>query len=238
MKLDVLAFGAHPDDIELGCGGTLIKETAQGKKVGIIDLTEGELGSRGTRETRKTEANEASKILGLSVRENLNLGDGFFEINQENLLKIIQKIRQYQPTVVITNAKTDRHPDHGRAHDLVERAAFLAGLIKIETTLDGKIQEKWRPKTVLNYVQDHYLKPDVVVDITNEFDQKMDSILAYKTQFYNPENDGPSTPISSPEFLDHLKGRAIQFGRNISVKYAEGFTCSRVLGVGSISDLL
>ncbi len=238
MKLDILAFGAHPDDIELGCGGTLIKEVSQGKKVGIIDITEGELGSRGTRETRKTEAEEALDILGLSIRENLNLGDGFFEVNEASILRVIEKIRQYQPSIVITNAKSDRHPDHGRAYELVERAAFLSGLVKIQTELDGQSQEKWRPKTVLNYVQDNYLKPDIIIDITPHFDQKMKAILAYKTQFYNPDSTEPKTPISSPEFLDHLKGRAIQFGRNISVKYAEGFTCSRVLGVPSISNLL
>ena len=238
MKLDILAFGAHPDDVEISCAGTLIKEVQNEKKVGVIDLTQGELGSRGTKETRKEEAKRAAEILQLSIRENLMLADGFFEVNEENLLKIISKIRQYKPNIIITNSKTDRHPDHGRGYELVERAAFLAGLVKIETSLKGEKQEKWRPNLVLNYIQDHYIKPDVVVDITNTFETKMKSILAYKTQFYNPDSTEPQTPISSPEFLEHIKGRALQFGRNIKVKYAEGFTCSRILGVDSVFDLL
>jgi len=237
MKLDILAFAAHPDDIELGCGGTIIKEATEGKKIGIIDLTEGELGSRGNRTLRYEEALAASELMGIVARENLNLGDGFFEVNKNNLLRVIEMIRKYQPDTVLTNASKDRHPDHGRGCELVERACFLSGLVKIETSVKNKLQNKWRPKVVLNYIQDEYIKPDIVVDITPHFDKKMEAILCYKSQFFDPKSKEPITPISSPEFLDHLKGRAIQFGRNIGAKYAEGFTSKRVLGVNSISDL-
>lgn len=238
MKLDILAFSAHPDDVELSCGGTIIKETAAGKKVGIIDLTEGELGSRGSRELRYKEAAKASEIMGLSIRENINIGDGFFEINQENLLKVIEKIRKYQPDIILTNAIRDRHPDHQRGYELVDRACFLSGLIKIETTLDGVKQEKWRPRLVLNYVQDYFIEADVVVDVTNQFDEKMKAIMAYSSQFYDPNSKEPQTPISGEDFLEHLKGRASQYGRAIQTRYAEGFTCVRSVGVNRLEDLI
>ncbi len=238
MKLDILAFGAHPDDVELGCGGTLIKEIENGKKVGVIDLTQGELGSRGTIHTRKEEAAHAAEIMGLTIRENLALRDGFFEVNEASLLAVIEMIRKYKPSVVISNAVTDRHPDHGRGKELVERASFLSGLIRIETALNGVAQEKWRPNLVLNYIQDYYIKPDVVVGVTNQMDKKMEAVMAYKTQFYNPESKEPTTPISSKEFIEHLKGRASNYGRAIGEQYAEGFTCSRYLGVEQISSLI
>ena len=238
MKLDILAFAAHPDDIELACSGTLIKEIARGKKVGIIDLTEGELGSRGSSELRYEEAAKASQVMGVSIRENLNLGDGFFEINEESMLRVIEMIRKYQPEIVLCNAIKDRHPDHGRGSELVKRAAFLSGLIKIETEIDGKIQEKWRPKQVFHYIQDEYIEPDFVIDITEEFETKMESIYCYSSQFYNPKSTEPQTPISSKEFIDFLDGRARQFGRTIGVKYGEGFTSSNPLKIDSLNDLI
>lgn len=233
VKLDILAFGAHPDDVELGCAGTLIKEIEAGKKVGIIDLTEGELGSRGSRELRKEEAQNAAQFMRVTIRENLNIGDGFFEVNEQTLLQVVKVIRTYQPDIVITNAKSDRHPDHARGHKLVERAAFLSGLLKIETE-----QEKWRPKLVLNYIQDRYIEPDIIIPINNYFDKKMEAVMCYSSQFYSENQDGPKTPISSQQFLDHLKGRAVQYGREIGEEYGEGFTCSRGLGVNSMGELL
>ena len=238
MKLDILAFAAHPDDIELACSGTLIKEIARGKKVGIIDLTEGELGSRGSSELRYEEAAKASQVMGVSIRENLNLGDGFFEINEESMLRVIEMIRKYQPEIVLCNAIKDRHPDHGRGSELVKRATFLSGLIKIETEIDGKIQEKWRPKQVFHYIQDEYIEPDFVIDITEEFETKMESIYCYSSQFYNPKSTEPQTPISSKEFIDFLDGRARQFGRSIGAKYGEGFTSSNPLKIDSLNDLI
>jgi len=211
MKLDILAFAAHPDDVELAASGTLLKHIALGKKVGIIDLTEGELGTRGSAELRKIEAANSSKILGVSIRENLNLGDGFFEINETSLLKVVEMIRKYQPKVVLCNAVSDRHPDHGRGGDLVARATFLSGLPKVITTLNGINQEAFRPQTVLRYIQDNWVNPDVIVDITPYFETKMKSILAFSSQFYNPESTEPQTAISSKDFLEYLKGRAIQF---------------------------
>lgn len=238
MKLDILAFAAHPDDIELACSGTLIKHIKAGAKVGIVDLTEGELGSRGSRELRYEEAAKASNIIGNSARENLNLGDGFFEINENSLLKVIEMIRKYKPEVVLCNAISDRHPDHGRGGELVKRAAFLSGLVKINTVLDGKTQEKWRPKQVFHYIQDEYIEPDFVINITEEMPYKMKSILAYSSQFYNPNSKEPQTPISSQEFMDFLDGRARQFGRIIGCKYGEGFTSSNAIKVNSLQDIL
>ncbi len=238
MKLDILAFSAHPDDIELACSGTLIKHIKSGSKVGIIDLTEGELGSRGSREIRHQEAEAASKIIGNSIRENLNLGDGFFEQTKDSLIRVIEMIRKYQPEIVLCNAISDRHPDHGRGSELVKRAAFLSGLAKIPTEIEGKTQEKWRPKQVFHYIQDEYIQPDFVIDITEEMPAKMDSILAYSSQFYNPESKEPKTPISSKEFMDFLEGRARQFGRIIGTKFGEGFTSSNALKVQSLSDIL
>ncbi len=238
MKLDILAFAAHPDDIELACSGTLIKHIKKGKKVGIIDLTEGELGSRGSREIRYQEAEKATNIIGNIVRENLNLGDGFFEINENSLIKVIEMIRKYQPDLVLCNAINDRHPDHGRGAELVKRAAFLSGLIKIKTKINEEIQEKWRPKQVFHYIQDEYIEPDFVIDITSEMETKMKSILAYSSQFYNPESTEPQTPISSQEFMDFLDGRARQFGRTIGCKYGEGFNSVNPIKIENILDIL
>lgn len=237
-KLDILAIAAHPDDAELACSGTLVKHQKAGKKIGILDLTHGELGSRGTAETRLEEAAAASKIMKLEARERLNLGDGFFEINEESLKQIIVQIRRFQPEIVLCNAPKDRHPDHGRASELASRACFLAGLVKIETEWDGKTQDKWRPKTVYHYGQDHYLKPDLVVDISSEFDTKMEAIKAFKTQFYNPNSKEPNTPISGKDFLDFIEARAASFGREIGVKYGEGFITERPVGTNDLFGLV
>jgi bacillithiol biosynthesis deacetylase BshB1 len=235
--IDILAFGVHPDDVELSASGTLLRHIDVGKSVGIIDLTEGELGTRGTVETRYEEAKKASEILGIAVRENLQMADGFFEINQVNLLKVIEKIRQYRPTVVLANAINDRHPDHGRAGKLVAEACFLAGLRKIETTSDGKPQDAFRPRAVYHYIQDYYLQPDLIVDVTPFVDKKFESILAYSTQFFNPNSDEPETPISGKEFLEFIRGRMLQNGRIIGVTYAEGFTVARPVGVEDLTNL-
>lgn len=237
MKVDILAIGAHPDDVELSASGTIIRAISQGKKVAVLDLTEGELGSRGTRATRYQEAVAASAIMGIDDRSNLNLGDGFFDFSRENKIRIIEQIRYYQPEIVLVNAYSDRHPDHGKGATLAKEACFLSGLVKIETEYEGVKQEKWRPKAVYGYIQDHYLKPDFIVDITPFVDKKVEAILAYKTQFYNPESKEPNTPISSKEFLDFLKGRWGQFGRSIGVAYGEGFTVDRPIGVKDILDL-
>lgn len=237
MKVDILAIGAHPDDIELSASGTLIHQIALGKTVAIMDLTEGELGSRGTIETRYKEAAAASKIMGISDRVNLNLGDGFFELNKANKIKIIEQIRRYQPEVVLVNAHSDRHPDHGRGATLAKEACFLSGLLKIETSWEGEKQEKWRPKALYGYIQDHFLEPDFVVDISPYVDQKLAAIQAYNTQFYQPGQEGPKTPISGKDFIDFLKGRWAQFGRTIGVEYAEGFTVDRAVGVNDITAL-
>lgn len=236
--MDILAFAAHPDDVELSCSGTIMKAISQGKQVGVIDLTQGELGSRGTIETRYAEADEASTIMGLSIRENLKMADGFFAINEENKRLIIQMIRKYRPQIVLANAIEDRHPDHGRAAKLVSEACFLAGLRKIETVLDGQIQEAYRPKAVYHYIQDHYIKPDFVVDVTEFVDRKIEAIKAYKTQFYDPNSNEPETPISGAEFLDFIKGRMLQFGRPIGAQYAEGFTVEREIGVEDLFDVM
>jgi bacillithiol biosynthesis deacetylase BshB1 len=238
MKLDILAFAAHPDDIELSASGTLMKHIAEGKKVGIIDLTQGELGSRGTIQTRNSESLIASNIIGLHIRENLKMSDGFFEINEENKRLIIEKIRQYQPTIVLANAIEDRHPDHGRASKLVSESCFLSGLRRVITIVDGQVQEAYRPTAVYNYIQDRFIKPDFVIDVTGFVERKLESIMAYKTQFYDPESTEPQTPISGEEFLDFIKGRMLQFGRPISVKYAEGFTAEREIGIKSFDDIL
>jgi bacillithiol biosynthesis deacetylase BshB1 len=237
MKLDILAFAAHPDDIELSCSGTLMKHIAEGKKVGIVDLTQGELGSRGTIDTRYEEAAAASKIMGLSVRVNLKMADGFFDLTEANKLLIVEQIRKFQPTIVLANAVEDRHPDHGRASKLVSDACFLAGLRKIVTLDDGMIQEAFRPKAVYHYIQDHFLKPDFVVDVTGYVDRKIEAIKAYKTQFYDPDSTEPQTPISGEEFFDFIKGRMLQYGRSIGVRYAEGFTVERTPGVRDLFDL-
>jgi bacillithiol biosynthesis deacetylase BshB1 len=237
MKLDILAIGVHPDDIELGCSGTILKHIAQGKKVGILDLTKGELGSRGSGELRLIEAANSAKILGVSVRENLGYADGFFVNDKEHQLGIVQILRKYQPDVILANAPKDRHPDHGRASQLVSEACFYSGLVRIETELDGISQEHWRPKVVYNYIQDRYLKPDFVVDVTDFVETKMESILAFSSQFYNPESELPETPISSKKFFDFIKARMANFGRDINVDYAEAFTVERLIGVEDITLL-
>lgn len=237
MKLDILAIAAHPDDIELACSGTILHHINMGKKVGILDLTQGELGTRGSSVLRLQEAKKAAKIMGISVRENLGFDDGFFENNKSNQLEIIKKIRLYQPEIILCNAIQDRHPDHARASTLVSESCFYSGLIKLETILDNKMQASWRPKAVYHYVQDRYSKPDFVVDITSYMDKKMESILAFESQFYNPNSKEPESPISSKEFLEFTKSRAAEFGRQIGVKYAEGFTVERLIGVNNLFDL-
>jgi bacillithiol biosynthesis deacetylase BshB1 len=237
MKLDILAFAAHPDDIELSCSGTIMKHIAEGKKVGIVDLTQGELGSRGTIDTRYAEAAEASDIMGVSVRVNLKMADGFFEINEANKRLIIEQIRRFRPSIVLANAVEDRHPDHGRASQLVSEACFLAGLKKVETTWDSENQVAFRPKAVYHYIQDHYIKPDFAIDITEFIDRKIACIKAYKTQFYDPNSKEPQTPISGEEFFDFIKGRMLEMGRPMGAKYAEGFTAERRVGVKSLFDL-
>jgi len=238
MKLDLLVFAVHPDDAELGCSGTILKAIAEGKKVGIVDLTRGELGTRGTAETRDQEAANSAKILGLHVRENLKMKDGFFQNDEANQLQVIAAIRKYQPEIILCNALDDRHPDHGRASNLIYDAAFLSGLPKIKTEQEGKDQSAWRPRLVLNYIQDRYIKPDILIDITPFWEQKLASIRAFESQFYNPDSSEPATYISSPEFLKGVESRAREFGKSIQVTYAEGFTSRKLLGVNTLFNLL
>lgn len=237
MKLDILAFGAHPDDVELGCGATIAKEISKGKKVGIVDLTRGELGTRGTAETRDQEAKDAAKILGVAVRENLAFADGFFVNDKVHQLEVIKMIRKYQPEIVLCNAIDDRHIDHAKGSRLVSDACFLSGLIKIETSLDGLSQQKWRPKQVYHYIQWKNLEPDFTVDVTGFMATKMDAVLAYKTQFFNPDSKEPQTPISSKNFTDSINYRARDLGRLIGVEFAEGFTAERYIAVDGLFDL-
>ena len=234
MKLDVLVFAAHPDDAELSCSGTIASHIAMGKKVGIIDLTQGELGTRGTPQTRKEEAELASQIMGLHLRQNLGFADGFFTNDATHQLAVIRKIREFQPEIVLANAITDRHPDHGKAAELVRDACFLAGLSKIETG-----QTAHRPKHLYHFIQDRYITPDFVVDISDFWEVKKKAILAYKTQFNAPQNDTePQTYISTPDFFEFLEARAKELGHQIGVKYGEGFTKTRMLGVNSLWDLV
>jgi bacillithiol biosynthesis deacetylase BshB1 len=239
LKLDILVLSVHPDDAELGCAGTILKHIAAGKKVGIVDLTRGELGTRGSAEIRAQEAAAASKILGIAVRENAGIPDGFFINSKEHQLKVIEAIRKFKPEIILTNAYHDRHPDHGRANELVEASAFLSGLRKIETYVDGQLQEAWRPKQVLHFIQDNYIKPDILIDVTEFWDKKVESIMAYGSQFYNPnwENE-PQTYISSPEFIQVTEARAREFGKSINAKFAEGFTSRKILGVDNLFELL
>ncbi|RYE27315.1 MAG: bacillithiol biosynthesis deacetylase BshB1 [Sphingobacteriaceae bacterium] len=239
MKLDILVLPPHPDDAELYCSGTIAKHLAMGKKVGIADLTQGELGTRGTVEIRQQEAARAATVLNLTIRENIGLRDGYFVNDDRHQLEVIKVIRKYQPEIIITSAVADRHPDHARAAQLVENACFYAGLRKIKTVLNDTEQEAWRPKIVLNFIQDTYIKPDVLIDITEYWPQKVASIREYKSQFYNPDwADEPQTYISSPEFMEVADARAREFGRAIQVKYAEGFTCKRLLGVNNLFSLI
>ena len=238
VKLDVLAIGVHPDDVELGCSGTLLVALSEGKKVGIVDLTRGELGTRGSAEIRKTEAANAAKILGVHVRENIGLADGFFLNDEVHQRKVIMIIRKYQPEIILCNAPEDRHPDHGRSSKLVSDAAFLSGLRKIETEFDGVNQEAWRPKYVFHYLQDRFLQPHFVVDVSDHMDKKIESILSYNTQFYNPDLDEPQTYISSPDFMESVKARAMMLGKRIGVKYAEGYVSDKMIGVKSMDAFI
>jgi N-acetylglucosamine malate deacetylase 1 len=238
LKVDILAIGVHPDDIELGCGGTLIASVKQNKKVAIVDLTQGELGTRGTIHTRRQEAEDAAEVMGISYRENLEMADGFFEITQENLLNVIQIIRKYQPEILICNAPKDRHPDHGRSSELVVRAAFLSGLRKIETQLDDQAQEAWRPKNIYHYIQDTFIEPDFVFDISDVHEQKIKAVVSYKTQFNTSDESEPTTYISTPDFLNRTIGRALSLGKTIGVQYAEGFISEKAVGVRDFNDLV
>lgn len=238
QKLDILAFGAHTDDVELGCGGTLIAAVEEGKKIGIIDLTQGELGTRGTVAVRLKEALLAGEIIGAAVRENLGMKDGFFVNDQAHQMAIIKMVRKYQPEIILCNAPEDRHPDHGKAARLVADASFLSGLIKIQTTYNGLAQTAWRPKQVFHYIQSRNLQPNFVVDISAYMDQKMASILAHASQFYNPNSNEPNTFISSDSFLEFIKGRAKELGQQIGVQFAEGFISEKMIGIQSFDGLI
>lgn len=238
MKLDILVFGAHPDDIELSCGATVAKEISLGKKIGIVDLTRGELGTRGSAELRDEEAANAAKILGVDIRENLRFRDGFFLNDEMHQLEVIKMIRKYRPDVVICNAVDDRHIDHGKGSKLVSDSCFLSGLMKIETEIDGVSQEAWRPKVVYHYIQWKNLIPDFVVDVTGFMDKKVDSLMAYKSQFYDPNSTEPLTPIATKNFKESILYRAADLGRLINTEYAEGFTVERYLAVNSLGDLI
>lgn len=237
MKIDILAIGAHPDDVELGCGATLAKEISNGKRVGVIDLTRGELGTRGTAETRDEESKNAANILGVDFRVNMNFADGFFVNDKKHQLEIIKMIRKYQPDIVLCNAIDDRHIDHGKGSKLVSDACFLSGLIKVETKENNNIQEPWRPKQVYHYMQWKNLEPDFAVDVTGYMKQKMESVLAYKTQFYDVTSKEPETPISSKNFTDSIKYRARDLGRLVGVEYAEGFNVERYVVIDSLFDI-
>lgn len=238
MKLDILAIGAHPDDVELSCSGTLAKEISRGKKVGVLDLTRGELGTRGTAEIRDEEAQKAAEILGLSMRKNLEFSDGFFTNNTAHQLEIIKVLRKYRPDVILCNAIHDRHIDHGKGSELVSHACFLSGLKKIETICEGNSQKEWRPLNIYHYIQWYDIKPDIVVDISGFIDKKIECIKAYKSQFYDLENKEPETPISSSNFFDSITYRARNLGRIIGTEHAEGYTVERYPAVDSVFDLI
>lgn len=238
MKLDILAIGAHPDDVELGCAATIAKEISLGKKVGILDLTQGELGTRGSAEIRAQEAAKAAEILGVSVRENLGFADAFFVNDKEHQLKIIEVIRKYKPEIVLCNAVDDRHIDHPKGSKLVSDACFLSGLRRIETTIEGEQQEAWRPKQVYHYIQWKNLEPDVVVDVSGFIDKKMEAVMAYSSQFFDPNSKEPSSPISSQNFIQSVKYRAQDLGRLIGVDCAEGFNSERYVAVKSFDNLI
>jgi bacillithiol biosynthesis deacetylase BshB1 len=238
MKVDVLAIGAHPDDVELGCGGTVAKLISEGKTVAVVDLTQGELGTRGTNFTRAEEAANGARILGVSARENLKMRDGFLQNSEEYQMKIVQMIRKFQPEIVFANAIDDRHPDHAKASKLVSDACFLSGLIKIETTLNGENQKAWRPKQVFHYIQWKNIRPDFVVDISGFMDKKIEACLAFKTQFYDPTSEEPMTPISSKDFLESLTYRAQDLGRLSGVDFAEGFTAEKILALKNFEGII
>ena len=238
MKLDILAFGAHPDDVELSCSGTLAVEINNDKKVGIVDLTQGEMGTRGNAKIRAKEAEKAAEILGVSVRENLGFKDALFPNDDTHKREVIKMLRKYRPEVVFCNAIRDRHIDHGRASQLVSEACFLSGLKRYETIYEGESQDPWRPKQVYHYIQWYDIEPDFVVDISSTIETKIKSVKAYATQFHNPESKEPETPISSSNFMESISYRARNFGRIIGVDYAEGFTVERHLGIKSVFDLI
>ena len=238
MKLDILAFGAHPDDVELGCGATIAKEVSLGKKVGIVDLTRGELGTRGSAVIRELEAAKSATILGVSARENMGFADGFFINDKNHQLEIIKMIRKYQPEIVLCNAVDDRHIDHPKGSSLVSDACFLSGLLKIETEIGGESQKKWRPKQVYHYIQWKNIEPDFVVDVSDFIDVKQKAVLAYSTQFYDPKSNEPETPITSKNFTESINYRAKDLGRLIGVEYAEGFTSERYVAVENLSKLI
>lgn len=238
MKVDILAIGAHPDDVELGCGGTLAKLISEGKKVAIVDLTQGELGTRGTNVTRAQEAASASEILGISARENLKMKDGFILNSEEYQIQIVKMIRKYQPEIVLANAVDDRHPDHAKAAKLVSDACFLSGLVKIETELDGENQKQWRPKQVFHYIQWKHITPDFVIDISNFMEKKIEACLAYKTQFYDPNSNEPMTPIATKDFLESLTYRSQDLGRLSGVEFAEGFTTEKLLAFKNFDGII
>tara|TARA_Y100000991_G_scaffold136098_1_gene102587 strand:- start:115 stop:834 length:720 start_codon:yes stop_codon:yes gene_type:complete len=238
MKTDILAFGAHPDDVELGCGGTLHKAVVNGKTVGIIDLTKGELGTRGDIKTRSIEASNAAKVLGVSFRENLEMPDGFLTNSKENQLLVINMIRKYQPEIVFCNSFEDRHPDHSKACQLIRESCFLSGLVKIVTEdVDGNVQKFWRPNAVYSYIQWKSLKPEFVVDISSSIDVKISAVKCYKSQFYNPSSDEINTPISTKNFIESIRYRAADLGRLTNLDYAEGFVSDRLIAVESIFDI-
>ncbi len=237
VKLDILAFAAHPDDVELSCSGTLIKHIQLGYKVGIIDLTRGELGTRGSAKIRDEEALAAAKIMQLTVRENLQFKDGFFTNDEPHQMEMIKVIRKYQPNIVLCNAIKDRHPDHGKASELASTSCFLSGLAKISTNIQDEPQAPWRPRAVYHYIQDRYIEPDFVVDITQQWEEKLKAIGAFKSQFFNPQSKEPVTPIATEDFWNFLEARARQFGRAINASYAEGFTVERDIGIDDITIL-
>jgi bacillithiol biosynthesis deacetylase BshB1 len=238
MKLDILAFGVHPDDVELGCAGTIMAAIDQGKKVGIVDLTRGELGTRGTPTTRTQEAAAAAKIMGVDIRENLDMADGFFANDEAHQRKIIALIRKYQPDIILANAPEDRHPDHGRSAKLVSDAAFLSGLRKIETIHDSVAQNTWRPAYTFHYIQDRFIQPSFVIDITKYMDRKIEAVLAYGTQFNSADTSEPQTYISSPQFLETVKARALMLGKRIGVGYAEGYITEKIIGFSNFDAII
>ncbi len=238
MKLDILAIGIHPDDIELSCSGTIAKHLAMGKQVGLLDLTLGELGTRGNAALRTQEAMQSAKLLGVAFRNQLQFKDGFFENNEAHQRQIIQQIRQYRPDIVLCNAISDRHPDHGRAAKLTADACFYSGLAKIETAWEGQAQTAWRPKAVYHYIQDQFLHPDFVIDVTDFIEVKHKAIMAFSSQFYDPNSKEPATPISGKDFLESLDAKMALWGRAIGASYAEGFTVNRYPGVKSLFDLV
>jgi len=237
MKLDILVLAAHPDDAEISCGGTIAKHVSLGFKVGVVDLTRGELGTRGTALIRDQEAKDSSKILSLSIRENLGLRDGFFKNIEEDQMKVVKAVRKFQPEIVLTNAIHDRHPDHGRASDLVYEACFLSGLTKIETQENGKFQVAWRPKSVYHFVQSQYIRPDFVVDVSDFWEKKLESLRAYKSQFYDPQSNEPETFISNPGFMKLIEARGHEMGYAIGAKYGEGYTVRNFIGVNNLFHL-